>query len=369
MPRESRIVFLVQLPPPVHGVTVMNQLVVSSETIRSGYKCRVLPIRVSGSNTEIGTLSLLKIFRTIALAFRLMHVLLTFRPAVVYFTFSPVGLNVFRDCLLLLLIRVSGAKAILHLHGANIEKGIHERPFITGLFRASLKGAYIISLSRALAVDVRRVYRGRPFVIPNTIEYDPAELDLDRKSHHGTRILFLSNLRQEKGIFTFLDALSELLKRGCRFDAHVVGQPYRLTVEQVRAEVERRGLSGRVNVVGPRFDREKYREFSETDILVFPSRNEAFPLVLIEAAAWGIPVVSSAVGAIRDIVRDGVNGFVIDGDDYKAYADKIQLLLNDARLRDEMGTRSRKIFDENYTPEVFEKNLRRVFESVLAAGH
>ncbi|MCX5778195.1 MAG: glycosyltransferase family 4 protein [Elusimicrobia bacterium] len=365
--KKKKILLLVQLPPPVHGVGVLNGIISRSTWLREGYEACIVPIRVSRVNAEIGAMNAGKFFRTIGLFFHLKIRMIFFRPDMVYFTFSPVGLNLYRDCLLLLIVKCFMPKVVLHLHGVNIKDIAARSRILASILRRLFFGVSVVCSSGRLVDDVVPVYADTPFIVPNTIEYDPHATGIIRAPAGTGRILFLSHLQNEKGVDTFLDALAILRQRGMVFEARLAGNPFKISLPEVHEEIFRRGLSGCVTVLGGLVDSDKYRECSVTDILVFPSRNEAFPLVLIEAAAWGIPVVSSGVGAIRDIVRDRVNGFVIDGNKPDEYADKIGILLADTRLRAEMGRNARKIFDDEYTLPQFERNISAVFSSVLSS--
>jgi glycosyltransferase involved in cell wall biosynthesis len=80
-------------------------------------------------------------------------------------------------------------------------------------------------------------------------------------------------------------------------------------VETVRAQARGLGIGHRVHLAGRLAD--PGSAFHAADVLVFPSAYEAYPLVVLEALAHGVPVVATAVGSVPDLVRDGVNGFVV----------------------------------------------------------
>jgi glycosyltransferase involved in cell wall biosynthesis len=75
-----------------------------------------------------------------------------------------------------------------------------------------------------------------------------------------------------------------------------------------------------------------------------PSRNDNCPLVVIESLAVGTPVIGSSVGGIVEMIRDGVEGFLVEPDDPAALADKLRILFLDKDLRDRMGRNARARF-------------------------
>lgn len=103
-------------------------------------------------------------------------------------------------------------------------------------------------------------------------------------------------------------------------------------------------------------------------MLVFPTYyfNECFPLVLLEAMMYGLPVISTDEGGIKDEVKDGKNGFVVKPQDAVALADAIQRLLDDKDARQTMGAEGRRMFKEQFTMECFENNIKGILNDCIA---
>jgi glycosyltransferase involved in cell wall biosynthesis len=107
---------------------------------------------------------------------------------------------------------------------------------------------------------------------------------------------------------------------------------------------------------------------AESALTVVPSRSEAFGLVVIESMAVGTPAVASAVGGIPEIIRDGVDGFLVPPDDPAALADKIGLLLSNAELRHKMGLNARERFLSRFEQSRVVKEQADWLEQIVAAG-
>jgi glycosyltransferase involved in cell wall biosynthesis len=151
--------------------------------------------------------------------------------------------------------------------------------------------------------------------------------------------LFFSNLVVNKGIFVLLEALALLNERGIPFHATFAGAWESQTVEEKCGRVVReKGLKGLIDLCGPKYGDQKRHTFSEADIMAFPTYNDAFPLVILEAMSHSLPVVSTVEGAIPDMVLDGETGFLVPRQDAVALADRLALLLTDAELRKRLGT-------------------------------
>jgi starch synthase len=101
-----------------------------------------------------------------------------------------------------------------------------------------------------------------------------------------------------------------------------------------------------------------------SDIFVLASTGEAFGLVLAEAMACGVPVVGSRSGAIPEIVDDGVTGLLVTARDEVSFADAIEKLARDERLRKEMGASSLARVQAEFNVERDAEDTLRIYESL-----
>lgn len=116
---------------------------------------------------------------------------------------------------------------------------------------------------------------------------------------------------------------------------------------------------------GSQYADEKLQELSSADIFVFPTNypNECFPLVLLEAMQFALPIVTTDVGGINDIISNGVNGITVPVNDPEKLATAIEEFLLDPKWRYDMGKNGKRIFSERYNISQFEKNIFSIFTS------
>ncbi len=124
--------------------------------------------------------------------------------------------------------------------------------------------------------------------------------------------------------------------------------------------VERLGLNGRIRWLDNEYGPDIMPAF---DIFVMPSLYEGFPYVLVEAAATGLPIVATPVGGTRALIREGVNGFIVDN--FENLAQTIARLVEDPLLRRKMGEASRQIAGA-YTVENMVIQTCAVYEELLS---
>lgn len=188
---------------------------------------------------------------------------------------------------------------------------------------------------------------------------------LNSKPEKEARLLFLSNLIPSKGVYVLLDACRMLRERGVPFACDFVGGE---TKEIDRAAFENavheRALEGMVCYQGPKYGEEKERYWQKADVFVQPTYEDCFPLTIVEAMQHGKPVVSTDEGAVPDLVKDGVNGFVCPRQDAHALADALERLITDPALRRQMGEAGYARYKELYTLEAFERRFVKCLVAV-----
>ncbi len=103
----------------------------------------------------------------------------------------------------------------------------------------------------------------------------------------------------------------------------------------------------------------------KADVLVHPTREDCFPLVILEAMAAGLPVISTREGGIPDEVEDGMTGILCEKRDPAALADALKHLMEDAALRERMGRAGRERYERLFSASRFERRLTEILQSYV----
>lgn len=160
----------------------------------------------------------------------------------------------------------------------------------------------------------------------------------------GPLLLFVGRLERLKGVDIAIRALAQLRARGYA-DARflVLGEDSRegdeSEMERLKAVASALGVRDAIEFVGSVAHHELPYFYAAADVCVMPSYSESFGLVGLEAQACGCPVVASDVSGLRSVVREGVTGYLVAGNDPGDYADRIGRLLGDPELARQMGRR------------------------------
>ena len=364
--QTRKILCILQLPPPLHGVSLMNSLVINSELIRSNFNIDVVNLQFTKSVKELGKISFLKVYKSIYYGYEIVKKVLTKKPDLVYFTLCPTGFAFYRDAFYVVLLKLLNLKIVFHLHGKGIKPNAEKSILKKYLYAWVFKNTYVICLSESLTDDIAEVYKSTPFIVPNGIQVQPESREM-RHLINGSipQILYLSHYLRNKGILVLIDALGILNNKGYLFNARLIGPPADLTVEFLKNIITNQNLKEVVKVIGPLYGDDKFLEFQKADIFVFPTYNDAFPLVTLEAMEYSLPVISTFEGGIPEIVIDGETGFLVETQNAQILADRIGILLKDKKLRIEMGEKGHERFMNNYTLDRFCNNMNKTFQDIL----
>ena len=174
--------------------------------------------------------------------------------------------------------------------------------------------------------------------------------------------LTISNLNSSKGTWILLEACRLLQERGVHdFCVHYVGAgTAEISEEDFRGSIETQGLSDVAQYHGRLYGDEKESLLQLSDVFVHPTLNDCFPLVLLEAMQHALPIIATPVGAIPDMVEDGVTGLIIPEQDAMALAEAMQGFIEHLERIRSMGEAARERFLQSYTVDHFEQRLLHI---------
>ena len=198
----------------------------------------------------------------------------------------------------------------------------------------------------------------RIVVKPNFVHPDPGP-----QESPGTGAVYAGRLAPEKGIMTMLEAW----RLSAPMPLRIIGDgPLRATAA---AFVKRYGLSGSVEILGPRPPAEVLEHMRAAHAVLFPSEwYETFGRVAAEAFACGVPVIASRIGAMSEVVDDGRTGFLFTSGSPSALAEAVARSLADPQRWAEMGHEARAEYERLFTAEANHRQLIDIYRQVAPAA-
>lgn len=360
----KKILYFIQLPPPIHGVSTINKIVYESTVINNNVEKHLLEIKFSKNISDLRKFNVAKFFTFISLFFKLLAVLIKIKPNYIYFSLMPVGKGFFRDFLFVLLMKMFSCKLIFHIHNAGIKKN-SEKKCWRFFYRITFKNTNVIVLSEKLKeieyskLELKNTHF---FVVNNGVEkINLSEFDEDVSDK--INILFLSNLFAPKGAYTILEIFKDISEKFQNIHLNIIGDNYKNENQRLSNFIENHNLSNRVSLFEKIYEDNRHSFFMNSHIFVFPSKLkcESFPLVLLEAMQFKLPVVSYDIGATSEIVDNNQTGFVVPLGDKEAFKQRVEELIKIPEMRIQFGENAYKKFKDKYTSEVFENRMYEVF--------
>ena len=204
-----------------------------------------------------------------------------------------------------------------------------ERQFLLDEGIISSEKSVVLANGSICGVDTARFY-------PNAIMRDNVRRE-NRIADDSVVILFLGRLNRDKGVLDLAKSFAAIAASNPAAVLLLVGPEE----EQIVEEVQRicAGYGERVKRVG--FTQHPENYIAAADVLCLPSYREGFGLVIIEAAAMGVPAVASRIYGITDAVEDGQTGLLFPAGDVAALTQALLKLLEDRDLRQQMGEAAR----------------------------
>jgi glycosyltransferase involved in cell wall biosynthesis len=177
---------------------------------------------------------------------------------------------------------------------------------------------------------------------------------------NSNEILFVGRLHERKRIDKLIHAFAKVKLAVPDAKLKIVGSGE--LEKKLRTLVKNLGLWDDIQLTGFVPDTELPSHYANASVFVLPSAYEGFGIVLLEAMASGLPIVSVKTGVAETVIRHGWNGYLVD---YETMADAIIKLLTDKPLCQKMGVRGRAIVKQRYTWGKIAHDMIKVYEEVM----
>lgn len=246
-------------------------------------------------------------------------------------------------------------KIILHFHTASIDEK-HLR-----LYQYLFSGAdRIIVMSNLTGEFIRQKFQICEKV--RTI-YNPCIQVPDiQPSDRQPSILFAGTLCRRKSPGDLIKAFSRIEKRYPEWYLTFAGNG---EIEEARALAESLGIGHRCYFLGWVSGAERDKAFREASIFCLPSYEEGFPMSVLDAWGYGLPVVTTPVGGIVDFARDGENVLLCHPGDIEGLSRCLEKLMSDESLRSSLSGEAQRLTSEMFDPQVINRQIEALYKEVL----
>jgi glycosyltransferase involved in cell wall biosynthesis len=362
---KQKLLLILHYSPPIHGAAKVGDTIRDSNVLKSNFETRFIKIKSSESLEVIGRFGFKKIITTIALFCKIVIQLILFGPEKIYFTASPFGFAFYRDLCLVIPIKIytslSNCHVFYHYHAKGIKAFTSRSGKNKKLTNFFVSNTNLIFLTKMMSSELVNVTRHkRTLFLKNGVddtldETTFAKVLNSRFKNNKVKVLYLSNMIKTKGYDTVLELAVKTKKENLPVEFNFAGAWASKEDEHYFIDfVSTNNLKTVVKYHGLVLSDEKEKLFKKSNLFIFPSRysKEVFPLVLLEALSYGLPILAFNVGAVSEIVSKDVGVISSKNELFNSFKEMEKKYFNK-----EVSLACRKRFLENYTTEVFEKNL------------
>lgn len=277
-----------------------------------------------------------------------------------------------RDAIFALLCSWKKKRSIVFIHGWNEKMASVTEKYLLWLYRWCFfrTDAFIVLAEQFKRTLEHWGYKGDIFLLTTLVDDDLiagfGEDDIrDRvESGDNPKILYLSRLEKEKGIYQTLDIFRRVLQDYPQASLTVAGDGSEF--ENAKLYVEKKGIAN-VDFMGFVRDKERIRVLKESDFYLFPTHyGEGMPTTILEAMAFGLPVITRPVGGIKDFFLSGKMGLLLDRDDADVAARYIIGLFKDRPKWLEIGIHNHRFIKQNMAASMVEKKLQSIYERTFS---
>lgn len=275
---------------------------------------------------------------------------------------------VIRDGLFLLLVKQNTMKVVIFFRGwsKNFESrltGLKLKLFMKLYFRADA----IIVLATEFKDQLRSWGYNKPIYVETTIVDDKQITDIQttessKNESKDINLLFLARVEKVKGVYEIIEAYRLLKNKYAGLNLSIAGDGAELTA--VQEYVRHNKIEG-IDFLGYIHGNDRNSTFRNASIYVLPTYGEGMPNSILEAMAFGLPVITRSVGGLKDFFENNKMGFMTESRDPAVLAGLIMKLIDNPKLRIQIGRYNQEYVKDHVIASKVAERIERIYEGVV----
>lgn len=361
MKKNKNILIIGPFPKPISGVSLANKVVKEVLDNSNNFKTDFINTSYPIFEDAIGSFSLKKLVFFLSLNLKAFKI---FNSNIIYITPGQTFFGVSKYIVFILFSSILKKELIIHVHGNYLGKQYQElegikRKFFYFLISKFSKG---IVLSESLKKNLSPFLKDENIFISYNFAEDYLLKNSKEIKFDNLKITYLSNLMEEKGIIFLLEALHKLEENNIPYTAKIAGN----IDKSLKVIIENR-ISNLKNTsyLGVVYGKQKKELLEWSNIFVLPTfyKMEGQPISILEALATQNVIIATNHAGIPDIIKSGVNGYIVEPKNSESIFEKIIYLENNKNKIKEISENNKKYFLNNFTLTKFSNNILKILDA------
>ena len=316
--------------------------------------------------THIEKSKILQVIYFILSIFKVLYYILVKNITIIHMHFSERG-SFYRKYIILKIGKIFKKKIIIHMHGAEFKQIFESsnqkiKYKITEFLRESDK---VIVLGESWENYVNSIDSDiKTIIMPNSVQYPEY---IVARAKNNINILFLAVLTRRKGIFDLINAANIILKNN-----KITDKKIKFTIagsgeseNDAKKMVKELGLDKNFEFVGWVNNEKKNQLLRNSQIFVLPSYNEGLPMAILEAMSYGIPVITTNVGSIEDVIKNDRTGLIHSPGKIEELVKCIEVCINDEKKWQEFSSNGKQLIEHRYNKEKYFENMENLYCNIV----
>ncbi|MFB6317441.1 glycosyltransferase family 4 protein [Saccharicrinis sp. FJH54] len=362
---KYKVLIVGKEPPPYYGTTVWYETL-QKQLWPDDFKMCWFNNNIHKQLSTLGKLSIKKIFLNVQLYFQFFKYLKKNKPDLVMVPISQATVGFLKDSVFVYISSIY-SKTILVLHGSNWLNWLSNsskpvKRYSEHIIRRA-DSAVVLGENLKFIFE-KYLPKDRIFAVPNGINFRITEKTKGKSNANSKLVLtYLGNLQATKGIKEIFKSLEKI--DADRIVFKVIGEWRDNETKEFCLDIVNKNHLD-VDFKGPLYGEHKYAELATSDLFIFtPKMPEGHPLVILEAMAMGLPIITTDRGAISESVQDGFNGFVLKDPEPDIIARKISFFIDNPLELKKWGENSKSLYNNKFTAKNMVENYSTVFRKIL----
>ncbi len=319
--------------------------------------------------SKLANFNVVNLYYFIRQYFKLIYLVVIKRPKIVHYAITSFW-NFEKSLLFLNTAKLLGAKKVIgHLHGGSFD-----------VFIDNLKGGRR-KISFRLFNNLDAVVVASDFwkdylenkniktlvrVVNNPINAEYVnKVQIEDTNKRNGRFLFLGALGKRKGVYDLIEASKKITDD---FKLDLIGSEDRKgDLHSIQNLISENKLSSKINIIlSEKLSlKDKVKYFSGNEVFLFPTHNENFPLVIIEAACARMPIITAPVGAIPEFFTHMENIYFVEPGNVEEIRNAVEFMLTNKDVRERLGKAARRVYEEKLSEERIMKQLDDLYRTLI----